>query len=105
MTLRLVKDLSPMMGLTSVSRTTFLIIEAFHVYFINKDTQASDQMSSSTSDLCSKLRGASQNSPRIASKRDVNITKKILTFYRKNTQVKKHRHCERNIEDIVDYQD
>ncbi|GBM33001.1 hypothetical protein AVEN_263495-1 [Araneus ventricosus] len=33
------------------------------------------QMSSSSSDRGSKLRGPSQNSPRVASKRDVNITK------------------------------
>ncbi|GBN43284.1 hypothetical protein AVEN_167533-1 [Araneus ventricosus] len=34
-----------------------------------------DQVSSSTSDRGSKLRGPSLNSPRVASKRDVNITK------------------------------
>ncbi|GBM06296.1 hypothetical protein AVEN_208981-1 [Araneus ventricosus] len=33
------------------------------------------QVSSSSSDRGSKLRGPSQNSPRVASKRDVNITK------------------------------
>ncbi|GBL79053.1 hypothetical protein AVEN_48999-1 [Araneus ventricosus] len=33
------------------------------------------QVSSSLSDRGSKLRGPSQNSPRVASKRDVNITK------------------------------
>ncbi|GBM85643.1 hypothetical protein AVEN_33358-1 [Araneus ventricosus] len=33
------------------------------------------QVSSSSSDCGSKLRGPSQNSPRVASKRDVNITK------------------------------
>ncbi|GBL85800.1 hypothetical protein AVEN_63142-1 [Araneus ventricosus] len=33
------------------------------------------QVSSSSSDRGSKLRGQSQNSPRVASKRDVNITK------------------------------
>ncbi|GBN32414.1 hypothetical protein AVEN_169509-1 [Araneus ventricosus] len=33
------------------------------------------QVSSSSSDRSSKLRGSSQNSPRVASKRDVNITK------------------------------
>ncbi|GBL86748.1 hypothetical protein AVEN_95995-1 [Araneus ventricosus] len=33
------------------------------------------QVSPSSSDCCSKLRGPSQNCPRVASKRDVNITK------------------------------
>ncbi|GBN40174.1 hypothetical protein AVEN_159704-1 [Araneus ventricosus] len=37
----------------------------------------SAQVSSSSSDRGSKLRGLSQNSPRVASKRDVNITKLI----------------------------
>ncbi|GBN72378.1 hypothetical protein AVEN_76571-1 [Araneus ventricosus] len=36
------------------------------------------QVSSSSSDRDSKLRGPSQNSPRVASKRDVNITKTKL---------------------------
>ncbi|GBM28655.1 hypothetical protein AVEN_629-1 [Araneus ventricosus] len=35
------------------------------------------QVSSSSSDRGSKLRGPSQNSPRVASKRDINITKPL----------------------------
>ncbi|GBN95637.1 hypothetical protein AVEN_76121-1 [Araneus ventricosus] len=37
------------------------------------------QVSTSSSDGCSKLRGTSKNIPRFASKRDVNITKLKLT--------------------------
>ncbi|GBM76070.1 hypothetical protein AVEN_167490-1 [Araneus ventricosus] len=39
------------------------------------------QVSSSSSDRGSKLRGPSQNSPRVASKRDVNITKTQEILY------------------------
>ncbi|GBL92163.1 hypothetical protein AVEN_91509-1 [Araneus ventricosus] len=39
-------------------------------------------LSSSSSDRSSKLRGPSQNSPRVASKRDINITKLNLTLIR-----------------------
>ncbi|GBN99745.1 hypothetical protein AVEN_45548-1 [Araneus ventricosus] len=38
------------------------------------------QVSSSSSDRGSKLRGSSQNSPRVASKRHVNITKLNFTY-------------------------
>ncbi|GBM73394.1 hypothetical protein AVEN_25053-1 [Araneus ventricosus] len=44
------------------------------------------QVSSSSSDRDSKLRGPSQNSPRVASKRDVNITN---LFHSRNLAVRR----------------
>ncbi|GBN23231.1 hypothetical protein AVEN_97255-1 [Araneus ventricosus] len=41
----------------------------------NSERRVAAQVSSSSSDRGSKLRGSSQNSPHIASKRDINITK------------------------------
>ncbi|GBL98198.1 hypothetical protein AVEN_268283-1 [Araneus ventricosus] len=38
------------------------------------------QASSSSSDRSSKLRGPSQNSPRVASKRDVNVIKLLIVI-------------------------
>ncbi|GBM18612.1 hypothetical protein AVEN_110279-1 [Araneus ventricosus] len=46
----------------------------------NLGERVPSQVSSSSSDRRSKLRGPSQNSPRVASKRDVNITKLIITM-------------------------
>ncbi|GBM49551.1 hypothetical protein AVEN_1884-1 [Araneus ventricosus] len=42
--------------------------------------RADANMRSSSSDRCSKLRAPSQNSPRVASKRGVNITKPNLSM-------------------------
>ncbi|GBM48806.1 hypothetical protein AVEN_18747-1 [Araneus ventricosus] len=54
--------------LTSSSRRTLLWCGSL-------ERGVTAQMSSSSSDRVSKFRGPSQNSPRVASKRDVNITK------------------------------
>ncbi|GBM65392.1 hypothetical protein AVEN_232322-1 [Araneus ventricosus] len=62
-----------------------------HTYGVNRPTAGvvrkfgegmPVQMSSSSADLGSKLRGSSQNSPRVASKRDINITKLTETLWK-----------------------
>ncbi|GBL65622.1 hypothetical protein AVEN_205248-1 [Araneus ventricosus] len=55
---------------------------------------ATVQVSSSSSDGGSKLRGPSQNSPRVASERDVNITK--LNFVRKALSIRDVNTTKRN---------
>ncbi|GBN33061.1 hypothetical protein AVEN_52113-1 [Araneus ventricosus] len=53
----------------------------------------STQVSSSSSDRCSKSRGSSKNSPRVASKRDINVTHDSNLFMVPNLPLT-HKHIE-----------